>query len=243
MPAKNNLSLMLPADIRPLWKQLIIRQSEQEYFSDLVKVIATKRSQGIEIYPEDKDVFSAMQYLDLNEIKVVILGQDPYHGPNQAHGLAFSVNSTMKMPPSLKNIFKELTADIEGFISPLEGDLTQWAKQGVLLLNTVLTVERGKAHSHAKLGWEQFTDQVIAQINQSSPHCVFMLWGMHAQNKGKDIDPTKHLILKSVHPSPLSAYRGFLGCRHFSQANAWLIDKNMAPIDWIIKENRSLDLF
>ena len=174
---------------------------------------------------------------------MVIIGQDPYHGPGQAHGLAFSVNQGMKVPPSLKNIFKELAEDIEGFKIPQHGCLNQWAEQGVLLLNTVLTVQRAKAHSHAKLGWENFSDALIGEISNINPHCVFMLWGAHAQQKGKNIDTDKHLVLTTVHPSPLSAYRGFFGCRHFSVANDWLVNKGLTPIDWQLEEPGSLALF
>jgi len=173
----------------------------------------------------------------------VILGQDPYHGVDQARGLAFSVNRDDKIPPSLVNIYKELQTDIDGFEIPQHGDLSSWAEQGVLLLNTVLTVQRAKAHSHAKLGWETFTDKVIAQISAQNPHCVFLLWGSHAHTKGENIDRQKHLVLSAVHPSPLSAYRGFFGCKHFSAANAWLEAKGEAGIDWKIKDHGSLSLF
>ena len=170
----------------------------------------------------------------------MVLGQDPYHGVGkgdycnqpQAHGLAFSVTTNIKTPPSLVNIYKELVTDIKGFITPTHGNLTSWAEQGVLLLNTVLTVQQGQAHSHAKLGWERFTDEIISQINQYNDGCVFILWGAHAQKKGRSIDGSKHLVLNGPHPSPLSAYRGFFGCQHFSKANTWLLNQGKSAIDW-----------
>ena len=163
---------------------------------------------------------------------MVILGQDPYHGAGQAHGLAFSVRPDVVVPPSLANIYKELADDIAGFRIPQHGYLQHWAEQGVLLLNTVLTVRAGQAHSHAALGWETFTDQVIHQLNRYREHLVFMLWGSHAQKKGAFIDRSRHLVLTAPHPSPLSAYRGFFGCRHFSQANAYLQAHGQSEIDW-----------
>ena len=173
----------------------------------------------------------------MSDVKVVILGQDPYHGVGndnepQAHGLAFSVNPTIKIPPSLRNIYKELETDVDGFISPNHGYLSDWAKQGVLLLNTVLTVKQGQAHSHAKLGWEKFTDAIIEAINLQNDGCVFVLWGSHAQKKGKNIDANKHCVLNGPHPSPLSAYRGFFGCKHFSKANEWLKRNDKEIINW-----------
>ena len=163
---------------------------------------------------------------------MVILGQDPYHGEGQAHGLAFSVLPNIKIPPSLTNIYKELCTDIDDFVTPNHGFLQPWAKQGVLLLNTVLTVQQANAHSHAKLGWETFTDAVIAELNEQNGHCVFILWGAHAQKKGRNINNGKHLVLAGPHPSPLSAYRGFFGSKPFSQTNTWLASKGLSPIDW-----------
>lgn len=160
------------------------------------------------------------------------MGQDPYHGAGQAHGLAFSVRPGVGIPPSLCNIYKELRSDIPGFVIPQHGYLQHWAEQGVLLLNTVLTVQAGQAHSHANWGWEQFTDRVVAQLNTHRNGLVFMLWGGHAQKKGAMIDRKRHLVLQAPHPSPLSACRGFFGCRHFSQANAWLEQRGQVPIDW-----------
>lgn len=190
-----------------------------------------EREAGRIIYPPAADVFNAFKATEFNQVKVVILGQDPYHGAGQAHGLAFSVRPEIDIPPSLVNIYKELADDIPGFRIPRHGCLQHWAEQGVLLLNTVLTVRAGQAHSHAALGWEQFTDRVIAQLNEYREHIVFMLWGSHAQKKGAFID-RRHLVLSSPHPSPLSAYRGFFGCKHFSQANAYLAAHGTAIIDW-----------
>jgi uracil-DNA glycosylase len=215
------------------WQQLLNQESQKSYFQHLLKVLERQRAE-LTIYPKQEDIFNAFNFTDLSEIKVVILGQDPYHGANQAHGLAFSVQPNTKIPPSLVNIYKELTSDITSFKAPNHGYLANWAKQGVLLLNTVLTVQQGKAYSHAKLGWEVFTDAVIGQLNAQNTGCVFMLWGAHAQRKGRDINTDKHLILAGPHPSPLSAYRGFFGCQHFSKANAWLKGKRLPEIDWTL---------
>jgi len=218
--------------IKPHWQKIIKQEQSQDYFCQLQAEIAKQRAQGIPIFPIEEDVFRAFEYKDLADIKVVILGQDPYHGEGQAHGLAFSVQRGIKVPPSLVNIYKELTTDIEDYVTPNHGNLTAWAQQGVLLLNTVLTVQQGQAHSHAKLGWETFTDKIIEQINQHNDGCVFILWGAHAQKKGRNIDNEKHLVLNGPHPSPLSAYRGFFGCQHFSKANAWLAQNSKEVINW-----------
>lgn len=217
------------------WQQFFSQEQSKPYFSDLMAEINRQRKCGMTIFPPEKDVFSAFEYVELTDIKVVILGQDPYHGAGQAHGLAFSVLPSVKVPPSLVNIYKELATDIPGFETPKHGYLVDWAKQGVLLLNTVLTVQEAKAHSHAKLGWETFTQAVIEYINQKNPGCVFILWGSHAQKKGKGIDVDKHCVLSGPHPSPLSAYRGFFGCKHFSNANQWLKENNKTAIDWRLK--------
>lgn len=219
------------------WQAFIKAQKNQAYFSQLTRQITEKRQEGVIIYPEESLVFKAFSGCDVDQVKVVILGQDPYHGHGQACGLAFSVPTTEKVPPSLRNIFKELQQDINGFKIPSHGDISVWAEQGVLLLNTVLTVEQGMAHSHAKLGWEIFTDHVITEINERNPHCVFILWGNHAQKKGKNINADKHLVLKGVHPSPLSASRGFFGCQHFSKTNTWLQEQGMTPIDWRVSDD------
>ena len=176
--------------------------------------------------------FEAFTLTPFEKVKVVILGQDPYHGENQAHGLAFSVQQGVAIPPSLRNIYKELTTDIEGFQTPTHGNLSAWASQGVLMLNTVLTVEAGLAHSHAKLGWETFTDEVLNLLNCEHSDLVFMLWGAHAIKKGQLIDRNRHLVLEAVHPSPLSARRGFFGCQHFSKTNQWLTEKGQSTINW-----------
>lgn len=214
------------------WEDALAGEKQQAYFVSLLAKIEAERKAGKVIYPAQDDVFNALTFTPLNDVRVVILGQDPYHGPHQAHGLCFSVLPGVKTPPSLVNIYKELANDIDGFVIPNHGTLTQWAKQGVLLLNTVLTVEQGKAHSHAKWGWEAFTDKIIEAVNTHCTDVAFLLWGSHAQKKGKHIDRDKHRVLHAPHPSPLSAHRGFLGCKHFSQANEYLTLKGKAPINW-----------
>ena len=214
------------------WQDALGPQKEAEYFTRLMARVESEREAGKVIYPPQQDVFNALKYTPLESVKVVILGQDPYHGPDQAHGLCFSVLPGVKTPPSLINIYKELAADIDGFVIPKQGTLTSWAEQGVLLLNTVLTVEQGKAHSHAKWGWETFTDAVIDAVNRHQQGVVFLLWGSHAQKKGMHIDTSKHHVLSAPHPSPLSAHRGFLGCKHFSQTNQLLSSQNKSPINW-----------
>lgn len=214
------------------WQNFLQQQQQQEYFEQIQSYVANARQQGKVVYPPEDDVFSAFTATPLDQVKVVILGQDPYHGPDQAHGLSFSVKPGVKTPPSLANMYKELATDIEGFTIPEHGYLQSWAEQGVLLLNTVLTVEQGNAHSHAKIGWETFTDKVIEHIDQECEGVIFLLWGAHAQKKGKKINTQKHHVLKSAHPSPLSAYRGFFGCQHFSQTNTLLQAMNKTPITW-----------
>lgn len=218
------------------WKDAIGEEKSKEYFQQILQTVQGERLAGKTIYPPQNEVFSAFALTEFLQVKVVILGQDPYHGVNQAHGLSFSVKPNVAPPPSLLNIYKELAEDI-GFQIPNHGYLVEWAKQGVLLLNTVLTVEHGKAHSHANIGWEQFTDKVIEQINLHREKVVFLLWGSHAQKKGQFIDRTRHCVLTSVHPSPLSAYRGFFGCRHFSKANAYLREHQLAEINWQLPMN------
>lgn len=214
------------------WSDVIGAEKQQPYFLDTMAYVAAERAAGKEIYPPEHDVFNAFRYTPFEQVKVVLLGQDPYHGPNQAHGLCFSVLPGVPVPPSLVNMYKELAQDIAGFQIPQHGYLKSWADQGVLLLNTVLTVERGQAHSHAKLGWETFTDRVIAAVNEHRQGVVFLLWGAHAQKKGRIIDRQRHHVLTAPHPSPLSAHRGFLGCRHFSQTNQLLAQQNLPAIDW-----------
>ena len=215
------------------WHDVLADEKQQPYFLNTLKTVAEERQSGITIYPPQKDVFNAFRFTELGDVKVVILGQDPYHGPGQAHGLAFSVRPGVAIPPSLLNMYKELEATISGFTRPTHGYLESWARQGVLLLNTVLTVRAGQAHSHASLGWETFTDKVIALINEHCEGVVFLLWGSHAQKKGAIIDRQRHCVLKAPHPSPLSAHRGFFGCNHFVQTNQWLVDRGETPIDWM----------
>lgn len=214
------------------WQDALGSEKQQPYFQEILERVRAERQSGRTIYPPAADVFNAFKATDFHQVKVVVLGQDPYHGAGQAHGLAFSVRPDIPIPPSLANIYKELATDIDGFRIPQHGCLQRWAEQGVLLLNTVLTVRAGQAHSHAPLGWERFTDHVIAQLNEHREHLVFLLWGSHAQKKGAFIDRSRHLVLTAPHPSPLSAYRGFFGCRHFSQANAYLQAHGLSGIDW-----------
>ncbi|NRF24685.1 uracil-DNA glycosylase [Vibrio coralliilyticus] len=214
------------------WQDVIGAEKQQDYFQQTLNFVESERAAGKAIFPPAKDVFNAFRATEFNDVKVVILGQDPYHGPRQAHGLCFSVLPGIKTPPSLVNMYKELAQDIDGFQIPAHGYLQSWAEQGVLLLNTVLTVEQGKAHSHAKTGWETFTDKVIEAVNQHQSGVVFLLWGSHAQKKGRFIDRNKHHVLAAPHPSPLSAHRGFFGCGHFSHANQILNSQGKATIDW-----------
>lgn len=216
------------------WTDLLAVEKQQDYFKDTLDYVAKRRAEGVSVFPPADEVFSAFSSTAFEDVKVVILGQDPYHGPNQAHGLAFSVKPGVKAPPSLANMYKELETDIDGFVTPNHGYLQSWAEQGVLLLNTVLTVEQGQAHSHKKLGWETFTDRVIAALNEHGDGIVFLLWGSHAQKKGRRIDTTKHVVFNGPHPSPLSAYRGFFGCKHFSKANDALIAMGKTPINWLL---------
>jgi uracil-DNA glycosylase len=214
------------------WSQVIGPEKEQPYFQQAMNIVRQQREVGKVIYPPQQDMFNAFRFTELGEVKVVMLGQDPYHGPGQAHGLCFSVRPGVRVPPSLQNMYKELSSDIPGFRIPNHGYLESWARQGVLMLNTVLTVEAGKAHSHARLGWETFTDHVIRAVNDHCQGVVFLLWGSHAQKKGAMIDPARHHVLAAPHPSPLSAHRGFFGCRHFSRTNELLAQQGKAPIDW-----------
>ena len=201
------------------------------YKRQLREFLKEEKQQRKVIYPRSADWFNAFNATPVDKVKIVILGQDPYHGPGQAHGLCFSVQPGVRLPPSLLNIFKELNQDL-GIEIPRSGSLQRWAEQGVLLLNSSLTVEHGKAGSHQNKGWERFTDAAIQGIEKKKENLVFMLWGSYAQKKGQFIDGNRHLVLKSVHPSPLSAHRGFFGNKHFSQANRWLTQHGAAPIDW-----------
>ena len=213
------------------WKEFIATESTKEYYLKLKQIIDKAYATEV-IYPPKEDIYNAFKHCPLNKVKVVILGQDPYHGVGQAHGLSFSVNKGIALPPSLRNIYRELEQDVD-FINPNHGDLTYWAKQGVLLLNDVLTVKAAAAGSHQKLGWEQFTEHVISFLSEQKSDLVFMLWGNHALKKGKKIDRAKHLVLVSGHPSPMSANQGkWFGNKHFSQANTFLVSKGKQPIDW-----------
>lgn len=213
------------------WQTALAGEKELSYFKEIFAFLDREQAAGKTIYPPRKDIFNALKSTPFDQVKVVILGQDPYHGPGQAHGLCFSVQPGIKPPPSLNNIFEELRTDV-GIAMPKNGCLQKWAEQGVLLLNTVLTVEAGLAHSHAKIGWETFTDHIIKVINEKCDGVIFLLWGAHAQKKCAIIDPNRHYLLKSVHPSPLSAHRGFLGCKHFSKCNNLLQQMGKKPIDW-----------
>ena len=214
------------------WQALLGAEKQKPYFIETLTQVEHARQSGQVIYPPQSDVFNAFKLTDLAGLKVVILGQDPYHGPNQAHGLAFSVRKGVRTPPSLQNMYKELALEYPDFTIPSHGCLEDWAKQGVLLLNTVLTVVATQANSHRHLGWEQFTDAVIEKINKEKENVVFLLWGNYAISKSKFIDQEKHFVLTSVHPSPLSASRGFFGNKHFSRTNEFLVSKGLEPINW-----------
>jgi uracil-DNA glycosylase len=213
------------------WRDLLADYKQTESFRNCLAYVQQRRDQGIVVYPPKEDVFNVFRFCEFEDVRVVILGQDPYHGPGQAHGLCFSVSDGTPLPPSLLNIYKELQSDL-GIPVSRSGDLSHWAKQGVFLLNTVLTVEQGQAHSHQGIGWEEFTDHVIQLISEHCEHVVFLLWGAAAQKKQQLIDLTKHTVLKAPHPSPLSAHRGFLGCRHFSKANKALKSHKQNTINW-----------
>jgi uracil-DNA glycosylase len=217
------------------WKAALREEFEKPYMRELGDFLRSEKAAGKEIYPPGPLIFNALNSTPLAQTKVVIIGQDPYHGPGQAHGLCFSVQPEVKTPPSLLNIYKELKRDLNIDI-PNHGNLQRWAEQGVLLLNTSLTVEHGIAGSHAKIGWQAFTDKVIEVVSQQQDRLVFLLWGAHAQSKEKLIDVSKHLVLKSVHPSPLSAHRGFIGNGHFSRCNKFLQQHDLSPIDWRLPE-------
>lgn len=215
------------------WYEALKDEFEADYFKELKSFLQSEKSAGKTIYPPGPEIFNAFNFTPLDKVRVVILGQDPYHGPQQAHGLCFSVRKGIKPPPSLINIFKELNADL-GLAIPGHGDLSQWAKSGVLLLNAILTVRMREAASHQNRGWEAFTDSAIRAVSDHSENCVFMLWGRFAQGKKPLIDESKHLILTAAHPSPFSAHNGFFGCKHFSSANAYLNTHGKASVDWSI---------
>jgi uracil-DNA glycosylase len=224
---------MLPSD----WNTLLEHELTKPYFVNLLDFVERERKSH-SVFPKKEDVFKAFEFTSFDKLKVVIIGQDPYHGPNQAHGLSFSVNTGVKTPPSLVNIYKELKNDLLLPI-PNHGNLTKWAKQGVLLLNATLTVRAGEAGSHQNKGWEQFTDAVIQMISKQKTHCVFLLWGNYAKNKKALVDYNKHLVLEAAHPSPL-AKGAFFGCKHFSLTNSYLKEHNLPEINWDLNEQGTL---
>lgn len=227
------MNLLSPNNLPPAWRAVLGQEFEQPYMHNLRNFLNAEQAAGKVIYPPQEQIFNAFTYTDFDQVRVVILGQDPYHGPHQAHGLSFSVQDGIKFPPSLQNVFKELHSDLN-IAPPMSGNLTAWAQQGVLLLNAMLTVEQKKAGSHQKQGWEQFTDAAIRALNEQRQGIVFVLWGSYAQKKGAFIDSTRHLVIKEVHPSPLSAYRGFFGSSPFSQINHYLSQQGQTPIDWLL---------
>lgn len=217
--------------LNPAWKTRVGDYLLRDDMQQLAAFLRQRKAAGARIYPPARDIFAALDATSFEAVKVVILGQDPYHGPGQAQGLCFSVRPGLPVPPSLANIYKELHSDL-GIAAPGNGDLTPWARQGVLLLNSVLTVEDGRAGAHVGKGWERFTDHVVETLNREREGLVFLLWGSYAQKKGAVIDRQRHKVLKAPHPSPLSAHRGFMGCGHFSAANTYLSRNGQAPIDW-----------
>lgn len=224
---------MHDVNIDSSWKTVLADEFTKNYFTELRNKVRTEYKSNV-IYPHPTKIFNAFSLTPFNKVKVVVIGQDPYHGENQAHGLSFSVENGVKIPPSLNNIFKELKSDLKINL-PKSGNLSSWAEQGVLMLNSVLTVRSGVANSHKNIGWEIFTENVISIISSQLSNIVFILWGKQAQEKIKIIDTKKHLILKSAHPSPLSAYNGFFGCKHFSKCNAYLKKSNKKQIDWSLR--------
>lgn len=213
------------------WVQHLADEFRQSYMQALAEFLAAEESAGKVLFPASSHCFNALNSTPLDQVRVVILGQDPYHGPDQAHGLCFSVKPNVPPPPSLVNMYKEIQSDL-GIAPPDHGCLQPWAEQGVLLLNSVLTVAQGQAGAHQGKGWEAFTDKVIETVNREREGVVFLLWGNYAKKKGRHIDRNRHLVLEGPHPSPLSAYRGFFGCRHFSQANEWLGEQGQPPVNW-----------
>lgn len=220
------------------WEELLAEELEKTYMVELQKFLAKEQAEGQDIYPPKDLIFNAFNHTPYEKVKVVIVGQDPYHGPGQAQGLSFSVQKGVPLPPSLQNIFKEVGQDIGGF-KTTHGSLVSWADQGVFLLNSILTVRKKQPASHQGKGWERFTDAVLMKLNEREKPLVFMLWGKYAQQKGQHLDSRKHLILKSPHPSPFSAHTGFLGCGHFSKANEFLKSRGQTPIDWLRLDHNS----
>ena len=228
--------------LTPSWKAALASEFESAYMARLRAFLVEEKQARKTVYPRGDHIFRALDATPLESVKVVVIGQDPYHGPRQAHGLCFSVQPGVALPPSLVNIFAEINTDMadddvpcgrhDGAVPPGKGCLAPWSRQGVLLLNAVLTVVAGRAGSHQGRGWETFTDRVVEIVNRERQHVVFMLWGSYAQKKGAVVDTSRHLVLTSPHPSPLSAHRGFFGCRHFSKANTYLVDHGVMPINW-----------
>ncbi len=229
MSTRSN-TLVTP-EIEESWKNKLTKEFRSDYFKELKQFLMTEKSAGKIIYPAGKNIFNAFNHTPFDKVKVVIIGQDPYHGPGQANGLCFSVSDGIPQPPSLKNIFKELNSDL-AINPPISGNLEKWAMQGVLLLNATLTVENGLPGSHQNQGWEQFTNAVIRLVSEEKEGVIFLLWGKFAQAKEDIIDSGKHFLLKAAHPSPFSAYNGFLGCKHFSKVNEILKQTKRTPIDW-----------
>lgn len=224
----------MSVNLEESWLKVLAEEFDKAYMKNLKAFLLDEKQRGATVYPKGADIFNALMHTAFDRVKVVILGQDPYHGTGQAHGLSFSVQKGMTIPPSLKNIYKELETDIPGFKTPGHGNLTKWADEGVLLLNATLTVRAHEAGSHQGKGWEIFTDTIISKLSEQREGIVFLLWGRYAQNKSELIDQEKHTVLKAAHPSPFSAYNGFFGCRHFSTANEVLLKEGKTPIDWQI---------
>lgn len=224
----------MEVNIESSWKNILKNEFKKEYFLSLTQFIKAEKTAGKKIFPAGKNIFKAFEKTPFQNVKVVLLGQDPYHGEGQAHGLSFSVPDGTRLPPSLQNIFKELKNDLGISVPAGKSDLSKWAEQGVLLLNSSLTVRQAEAGSHAIYGWSEFTDTVISELSKNSENIVFILWGKFARQKQHLIDETKHLVLNAAHPSPLSAHAGFFGCKHFSKTNEYLIKNNKTPIDWLL---------
>ncbi len=222
--------------LEPSWLKVLEKEFDQDYMKSLKAFLVEEKEKGHTIYPESANIFNAFRHTPFDKVKVVLLGQDPYHGPGQAHGLSFSVKKGVSVPPSLKNIYKELSTDLEHFNIPSHGNLTEWADRGVLLLNATLTVRAKQPGSHQGKGWEIFTDNVISELSRRKKGIIFLLWGKYAQNKSVLIDESRHTIFKAPHPSPFSAYTGFFGCRHFSKTNTVLEQEGDLPVDWQITD-------
>ncbi|KAF9162503.1 hypothetical protein DFQ26_003466 [Actinomortierella ambigua] len=231
-PEQEELLRLEQNTMEATWLKALHSELTKPYFLELKKFLKAQNEAGKNIFPPKHEIYSWSRFTPLNKVRVVILGQDPYHGPGQAHGLCFSVKKPVPPPPSLKNIYKCLQQDIPGFVIPKHGYLESWARQGVLMVNAAMTVEQSKANSHAERGWEKLLDVIIKTINDQRKNVVFLLWGSPAQKRGKKVDRTKHYVLESVHPSPLSAHRGFFDCKHFSKTNEYLASKGLPVIDW-----------